>query len=42
MTFPELQALHDLPFFELIQKSRNVHEAHWPDREVQLCTLLSF
>ena len=41
MTFPELQALHDLPFFELIQKSRKIHEENWPDRDVQLCTLLS-
>jgi biotin synthase len=41
MTFSELQALHDLPFFELIQKSRAVHEANWPEGEVQLCTLLS-
>ena len=41
MTFAELKALHDLPFFELIQKSRAVHEANWPEGEVQLCTLLS-
>jgi len=41
MTFAELKALHDLPFFGLIQKSRAVHEANWPEGEVQLCTLLS-
>jgi biotin synthase len=41
MTFAELQALHELPFFELIQKARAVHEANWPEGEVQLCTLLS-
>lgn len=41
MTFSELKALYELPFFELIQKSRSVHEAHWPEKEVQLCTLLS-
>jgi biotin synthase len=41
MQFDELQQLHQLPFFELIQKSRLVHEAHWPAQEVQLCTLLS-
>ena len=41
MTFAELKALHELPFFELIQKSRAVHQANWPEGEVQLCTLLS-
>ncbi|MBK1882026.1 biotin synthase BioB [Luteolibacter pohnpeiensis] len=41
MTLSELQSLYDLPFFELIQRSRGVHEANWPEAEVQLCTLLS-
>lgn len=41
MILSELQALYDLPFFELIQRSRKIHESHWPDAEVQLCTLLS-
>jgi biotin synthase len=41
MILSELQALHDLPFFELIQRSRGVHQANWPEAEVQLCTLLS-
>jgi len=41
MLYSELRALHDLPFFELIQKARAVHEAHWDNPEVQLCTLLS-
>ena len=41
MLLADLQALHDLPFFELIQKSRAVHQANWPENEVQLCTLLS-
>jgi len=41
MTLAELQELHDLPFFQLIQRSRRVHEENWPDGEVQLCTLLS-
>ena len=41
MQFDELKKLHDLPFFDLIQRSRKVHEAHWPENEVQLCTLLS-
>lgn len=41
MQYNELKELYDLPFFDLIQKSRGVHEANWPEREVQLCTLLS-
>lgn len=41
MNFDELKKLHGLPFFDLIQRSRRVHEAHWPENEVQLCTLLS-
>ncbi len=41
MLFSELKALHDLPFFDLIQKSRAVHDANWKENEVQLCTLLS-
>lgn len=41
MTYQELHALYDLPLFELIQRSRQVHEEHWPAAEVQLCTLLS-
>ncbi len=41
MNIAELHRLSRLPFFELIQSARKVHEAHWPKREVQLCTLLS-
>lgn len=41
MTYAELHRLYHLPFFDLIQQSRAVHQAHWPEREVQLCTLLS-
>ena len=41
MTFAELQTLHRLPFFDLLKQARAVHEANWPDKEVQLCTLLS-
>lgn len=41
MQFDELKQLYDLPFFDLIQRSRAVHETHWPENEVQLCTLLS-
>lgn len=41
MTFQELHDLYHLPLFELIQRSRKVHEDNWPAAEVQLCTLLS-
>jgi biotin synthase len=41
MTFAELHALHSLPFFDLLKRAREVHEKHWPDGKVQLCTLLS-
>lgn len=41
MLFAELKRLHSLPFFDLIQKARAVHEANWPEGEIQLCTLLS-
>jgi biotin synthase len=41
MNFDQLKALHDLPFFDLIQRGRRTHEEHWPENEVQLCTLLS-
>jgi len=41
MQFDELNRLYHLPFFDLIQQARRVHESHWPDNEVQLCTLLS-
>jgi len=36
-----LRAVYDLPFFDLIQKARETYRAHWPEHEVQLCTLLS-
>lgn len=41
MTYQELHSLYQLPLFDLIQRSRHVHERHWPAAEVQLCTLLS-
>jgi len=37
----EIRALHDLPLFELLDRSREVHLAAHPKNEVQLCTLLS-
>src|SRR5471032_1621181 len=39
--FARLKAIYDAPFFDLIARSHAVHEEHWPEREVQLCTLLS-
>lgn len=41
MTYSELHRLYHQPFFQLIQQARAVHETHWPENEVQLCTLLS-
>ncbi|MDA7901036.1 biotin synthase BioB [Akkermansiaceae bacterium] len=41
MTFDELNSLYQLPLFDLIQRSRQIHEENWPAAEVQLCTLLS-
>ncbi|MDB6078243.1 MAG: biotin synthase BioB [Akkermansiaceae bacterium] len=41
MHFTELQRHYELPFFELLKRARAVHEENWPEREVQLCTLLS-
>jgi biotin synthase len=41
MILSELQALHDLPFFDLLKRAREVHEANFPEGKVQLCTLLS-
>ena len=41
MTLPELQALYDLPFFDLIKRAREVHDTNFPAGKIQLCTLLS-
>jgi biotin synthase len=41
MKFAEIHRLYHLPFFELLKQARAVHEENWPEREVQLCTLLS-
>ena len=41
MTYAELDRLYRLPFFDLLKRARTVHEEHWPENEVQLCTLLS-
>jgi len=39
--YSELHRLYHQPFFELLKQARAVHEENWPEREVQLCTLLS-
>ncbi len=41
MKYEELNSIYQLPFFELLRKSRAVHEENWPQNEIQLCTLLS-
>ena len=41
MTLSQLQALYDLPFFDLLKRAREVHDANFPDGKIQLCTLLS-
>jgi len=41
MLFAELRRLYHQPLFDLLKQAREVHEAHWPENEVQLCTLLS-
>ena len=40
-TRPEIAALFDLPFTELVFRAAEVHRAHHRAGEVQLCTLLS-
>ena len=41
MKYAELHRLFHQPFFDLLKQARAVHEENWPEREVQLCTLLS-
>jgi biotin synthase len=41
MTLPELHEIYSLPFFYLISRARTVFLEHWPDAEMQRCTLLS-
>ena len=41
MKFAELDHLYQLPFFDLLKQARSVHEQHWSEDSVQLCTLLS-
>ena len=36
-----LRALYDQPFFDLISQARETYRRHWPEHEVQLCTLMS-
>jgi biotin synthase len=39
--FARLKEVYDAPFFDLIARSHARHAEHWPENEVQLCTLLS-
>ena len=41
MKYDDLYALYEMPFFDLISKSREVYLNNWENNEVQLCTLLS-
>jgi len=41
MRYADLENLYRNPFFSLLQEARKVHEDHWSDSSVQLCTLLS-
>jgi biotin synthase len=36
-----LRGLYELPFFDLIEQAREAYRRHWPEHEVQLCTLMS-
>jgi biotin synthase len=38
-TVPEIRAIHDLPFPELLFRAASVHRAHWNPEEIQFCTL---
>jgi biotin synthase len=40
-TLREIQEIHDLPLFELVDRARAVHLAFHKKEQVQLCTLLS-
>ena len=42
MTFEQLKEIYELPFFDLIHKAHEVHVSNWPEKEIQLCTLLSY
>jgi biotin synthase len=41
MDLSTLQAIYDLPFFDLLTRARATFVEHWQDQSVQLCTLLS-
>lgn len=41
MTLADIHRAYRQPFFDLLKQARAVHEEHWPENEVQLCTLLS-
>jgi biotin synthase len=40
-TVSEVQALYELPLFDLLFKAQTTHRAVWSDHKIQLCSLLS-
>lgn len=40
-TIEDLRTLYKKPFFDLLAEGRAATSAHWPDHQMQLCTLLS-
>lgn len=41
MKYQDLLELYQLPLFDLIARAHDVHVAHWPENEIQICTLMS-
>ncbi len=41
VTHDSVRKLYDRPLFALLDEARAIHQAHHPEQEVQLCTLLS-
>ena len=41
MNLSELESIYHTSFFKLLDRSRKIHAEHWPEDEMQLCTLLS-
>lgn len=41
MNYQDLLELYQLPLFDLIARAHDIHVAHWPENEIQICTLMS-
>lgn len=37
----DLRSIYETSFFKLIRRAHNIHQEHWSNHDVQLCTLLS-